>query len=254
MACIVPSLPIEFNELAMLLDVDGTILDIATTPDAVRVPDLLRRSLARLSRRLEGAVALVSGRSVADLDFIFAPLRLPAVGGHGAEIRSSANGNSHRLRATPLHPALKRRLFAIAERGSGVLIEDKGYSLAVHYRLAPEREHEVREAVAAICADAAPCALEVLPGKAVVEIKQSGFDKGTAIRELMACPPFRGRRPVFIGDDTTDETAFAVLPEFAGMGISVGRTVAGVTCHFETPRQVRRWLKHISEAQHPRMP
>jgi trehalose 6-phosphate phosphatase len=253
MTSTVPCLPIEFNELALLLDVDGTLLDIAATPNAVRVPDSLRRRLARLARRLKGAVALISGRSVADLDGIFAPLRLPAVGGHGAEIRSSATGNSYRRRSTALDPALKRRLFAIAECGPGVVIEDKGYSLAIHYRLAPEREHEVREAVAAIWADEAPRALEVLPGKAVVEIKHSGFNKGTAIRELMACAPFRGRRPVFIGDDTTDEAAFAVLPEFAGMGISVGRTVAGVTCHFETPRQVRRWLKHLSEAQHAGM-
>ncbi len=245
MANTVPLLPINLHEVAILLDVDGTILDIAATPDAVKAPASLRRTLARLLELTGGATALVSGRPLDSLDHIFAPLRLPSIGGHGAEMRPSAADEIRRLPKT-LDPGLKRRLAAIATTAPGILVEDKGYAMALHYRLAPEQEGAVKNAVAAIRAGLPPGLIEVLPGKAVIEVKPAGFDKGSALRELMSYPTFAGRCPIFIGDDTTDETAFAVMPEFHGVPISVGRVVPGVNNQFDTPRDVRRWLARIA--------
>jgi trehalose 6-phosphate phosphatase len=247
MDIVAPDLAPDLGETAFLLDVDGTIVDIAPTPHDVVVPESLRRVLARLIERTGGAVALVSGRSLADLDALFAPMRLTAVGGHGAEFRL-INGTTLEGRdASPLDPELRRRLVAIA--GHGVSSEDKGYAVALHYRQAPEREHFVRREVAKVCAEPWLVPLEVLPGKAVVEIKYAEFTKATGVRELMSHPPFAGRHPIFIGDDTTDESVFAIMPELDGLAISVGRQVAGVANHFDTPESVRGWLARIAAAQ-----
>ena len=241
----IPLPSVDLREIAVLLDVDGTLLDIAPTPDAVVVPASLRQTLSRLARATGGALALVSGRSLADIDRLFAPLRLPAIGGHGAEIRPSGNGETETEHARELDGGLRNRLAQLVD-APGVLVEDKGYSLAVHYRLAPEQEGRVKEAVAAIQADWPAEAIEVLPGKSVVEIKPAGFHKGAAIRELMQHEPFAGRRPIFVGDDTTDESGFAVMPEFNGLGFSVGRHVPGTAYCFADPNDVRRWLKRLS--------
>ena len=133
----IPSLPAALDQFAILLDVDGTILDLAPTPREVFVSHTLRDTLARLWERTDGAMAFVSGRPVSELDLIFSPLQLPAIGGHGAELRTIAGGALGAPRLPPLDPALKRRFAAIAEAGPGIVLEDKGYSLALHYRLAP---------------------------------------------------------------------------------------------------------------------
>jgi trehalose 6-phosphate phosphatase len=245
MANTVPSVPVNLLDIAILLDVDGTILDIAPTPDEVHASASLCRTLARLLERTAGGIALVSGRPIDSLDRIFAPLRLPAIGGHGAEMRPSADAAVRRLSAS-LDGALRRRISAIAAAGSAILVEDKGYAMALHYRQAPAQEDTIKSAVAAIRRDLPPGSIEVLPGKAVVEVKVAGFDKGTALRELMTYPNFAGRRPIFIGDDTTDEAAFAAMPEFSGVPISVGREVAGVITCFDNPSDVRRWLQRVA--------
>jgi len=236
----------NLRDIAVLLDIDGTILDIAPTPGEVIVSQSLRRTLTRLSRETGGALALVSGRSLGNIDALFAPLRLPAIGGHGAEIRLSPDEAAEREYAHVLDGELRERLAEIAVDAPGVLVEDKGYSLAVHYRLAPEQEGRVKEAVAAIKADWPEEPIEVLPGKSVVEIKPVSFHKGAAIRELMQHEPFAGRRPIFVGDDITDESAFAVMPEFNGMGFSVGRSAPGTVHCFAAPSDVRRWLERLS--------
>jgi trehalose 6-phosphate phosphatase len=237
----------NLRDIAVLLDIDGTILDIAPTPGAVIVPASLRRTLTRLSRETGGALALVSGRSLGDIDILFAPLRLPAIGGHGAEIRLSPDATAETEHALALDGNLRERVAEIAADAPGVLVEDKGYSLAVHYRLAPEQEGRVKEAVAAIKADWPKEPIEVLPGKSVVEIKPASFHKGAAIRELMQHKPFAGRQPIFVGDDITDESAFAVMPEFNGMGFSVGRRAAGTAHCFAAPSDVRHWLERLSD-------
>lgn len=236
----------NLREIAVLLDIDGTILDLAPTPGAVIVPASLRQTLTRLSRATGGALALVSGRSLHDIDLLFAPLLLPAIGGHGAEIRLSPHDAGETEHAQVLDGDLRERLAELAVDAPGVLVEDKGYSLAVHYRLAPEQEGRVKQAVAAIKADWPNEPIEVLPGKSVLEIKPAGFHKGAAIRELMQHSPFAGRRPIFIGDDVTDESAFAVMPEFDGMGFSVGRRASGTAYCFPAPSDVRGWLERLS--------
>jgi trehalose 6-phosphate phosphatase len=210
------------------------------------VPDSLRRALARLIARTDGAVALVSGRSLEDIDRLFTPLRVTAIGGHGAEFRLIGGTTLEGRDAPPLDSELRRRLVAIA--GGGVLAEDKGYAVALHYRLAPDKENLVRQEVATICGAPWSVPIEVLPGKAVIEIKHAEFTKATGVRELMDHAPFAGRRPIFIGDDTTDESVFAIMPELEGVAISVGRRVAGVPHHFDTPASVRGWLERIAPA------
>jgi trehalose 6-phosphate phosphatase len=242
------SLPFGLDRLALLLDVDGTILDIAPTPQSICVPAGLRDTLTRLWRLTGGAVAFVSGRPVSELDRIFFPLQLPAIGGHGAELRAAAGQASGYRSTPPLDSKLKRRFAAIAAEGSNVVLEDKGYSLALHYRLAPDQERAVRESAERICAELPTSDLEVLPGKAMVEIKQAGFSKASAVRELMTCPPFAGRHPVFIGDDITDRDAFAVMPRFGGIAISVGEQYPTADYCFERPAEVRRWLEQLSQA------
>jgi trehalose 6-phosphate phosphatase len=237
---------IDFRRSAVLLDVDGTLLDLAITPHSVEVPQRLKQALLALDLQSGGATSFVSGRSMADLDVLFAPLRLAAVAGHGAELRAHAGALPQRYQAAiPLE--LRRRLVEFGEAHEGVIVEDKGYSLALHYRLVPRWGASVHEAVAAVCADYPHAALDVLAGKSVVEVKPRSFNKGTGIRELMKCLPFRGRRPIFVGDDVTDEYAFAVLPEFDGIGFSVGRRLPGVAGYFETPSDVRAWLYRVAD-------
>jgi trehalose 6-phosphate phosphatase len=242
-----PALPDPRNT-AILLDVDGTILDFAPTPREVFVSVPLRRTLERLLHLTGGALALVSGRPLKELDLLFAPLLLPGAGGHGAEIRLTPEGPIECAAARPLNDDLRRALATIAAAGPGIILEDKEYSLAIHYRLAPDKEAMIRDAVYETCEALASGLVDVLPGKFVFEIKSAGFDKGTAVRQLMRHAPFKGRHPIFVGDDTTDQAAIAVMPELDGTGISVGRPMEGATGCFETPHDVRAWLQRISQA------
>jgi trehalose 6-phosphate phosphatase len=239
------SLVPHLSETAVLLDIDGTLLDLMPTPREVWVPPGLIKTLNRLYKRTGGALALVSGRSLNDIDLIFAPDQFPAVGGHGAEMRLDADSESVAAHAPPLDKELKRRLAAIARLSPGILLEDKGYSLALHYRLAPHAEKAIYEAVSLIRADLPNSPIEVLPGKCVCEIKHSGFTKASGVRELMTHPPFKGRRPFFIGDDVTDETVFAIMPDLDGIAFSVGRRARGVAGHFDAPSDVREFLAHL---------
>ena len=235
----------HLSEIAILLDIDGTLLDLAPTPREVWVPPGLTKTLNRLLQRTDGALALVSGRSLGDIDLIFAPDHFPAVGGHGAEMRIERDSYSLAAHAPPMDKELKMRLAAIARLSPGILLEDKGYSLALHYRLAPHVEKAIYAAVSLIRADLPNAPIEVLPGKCVCEIKHSGFTKATGVHELMTREPFRGRRPLFIGDDVTDETVFAIMPDYDGLAFSVGRRAQGVAGHFDTPDDVRQFLAHL---------
>jgi trehalose 6-phosphate phosphatase len=239
------SLVPHLSETAVLLDVDGTLIDFAPTPREVWVPPGLAKTLNRLLKRTNGALALVSGRSLNDIDLIFAPDLFPAVGGHGAEMRLETDSEAVAAHAPPLDKELKRRLAAIAKLSPGILLEDKGYSLALHYRLAPHAEKAIYEAVSLIRADLPNAPIEVLPGKQVCEIKHSGFTKATGVQELMMHEPFKGRRPFFIGDDVTDESVFAIMPDLDGLAFSVGRRAKGVAGHFDAPSDVREFLAHL---------
>jgi trehalose 6-phosphate phosphatase len=235
----------RLDQCAILLDIDGTLLDLAPTPREVWVPPGLAKTLNGLIERTAGALALVSGRSLNDIDLIFAPEIFPAVGGHGAEMRISGDNEAVAIHAPPMDKELKRRLAAIAKLSPGILLEDKGYSLALHYRLAPHAEKAIYAAVSLIRADLPNAPIEVLPGKCVCEIKHSGFNKATGVMELMTHEPFKGRRPIFIGDDVTDEAVFAIMPDLHGLAFSVGRRAKGVADHFDEPRDVRDWLAKL---------
>jgi trehalose 6-phosphate phosphatase len=236
----------DLGKCALLLDIDGTILDLAPAPQEVWVPAELRMTLSRLQSLTGGALALVSGRSLHDIDLIFSPLRLAAIGGHGAELRPTARAKPV-VRARPLNAVLKRRLAALTELGPGILAEDKGYSLALHYRLAPEKCELLHAAIVEICAASPHGRIDILPGKLVFEIKMAGINKASAVRDLMTHPPFAGRNPIFVGDDTTDEPVFPILSQFGGLGFSVGRVVPEVSGHFEKPESVRAWLARIAD-------
>ena len=245
----------HLSECALLLDIDGTLLDFAPTPREVWVPPGLAKTMNRLLERTSGALALVSGRSLNDIDLIFAPAEFPAVGGHGAEMRLSTDSESVAAHAPPMDKDLKKRLAAIAQLSPGILLEDKGYSLALHYRLAPHAEKAIYEAVSLIRADLPDAPIEVLPGKCVCEIKHSGFTKASGVRELMTHPPFKGRKPFFIGDDVTDESVFAIMPDLDGLSFSVGRRARGVHGHFDAPSDVREFLAHLlDDERHAALP
>jgi trehalose 6-phosphate phosphatase len=232
------------KSIALLLDVDGTLIDIGPSPFEVHVSDALKDSLARLYDSAGGAVALVSGRPIRDLDKLFAPLQLPAIGGHGAEMRLAKGALVSR--GGELSEGLRRHLSAAATPNSGVEYEDKGYSVALHYRKAMQHEGRLRDHVAASRAAFPHEETEVLPGKAMLEVKRPGINKGDGVRELMTHAPFAGRVPVFIGDDVTDEDVFTVLPEMDGKGFSVGKPFHGLAGIFTSPEEVRRALQRLA--------
>ena len=235
-------LPQWRDDWALFLDVDGTLLKIAATPAAVSVPERTVDVLARLRAKLAGALALVSGRRVADLDSLFAPLTLPAAGAHGAERRDAAGGFHGEDYSAALAPA-KRLLAAWAASHPGALLEDKGAALALHYRAVPQLEDDARRIVAAAAA-AAGSGFHVQGGKKVLEIKAGAVRKGLAIAQFLAEAPFEGRVPVFLGDDLTDEDGFGVVNERGGHSIAVG--VGHETCarwHLDNVPEVLRWLE-----------
>ncbi|HZP70951.1 MAG TPA: trehalose-phosphatase [Pseudolabrys sp.] len=235
---------LDLRKIALLLDVDGTIVDIGPSPTEVHVSEALLRSLRRIYELSDGAVALVSGRRIADLDRLFSPLGLPSIGGHGAEMRVRDGEVFYWGR--PLPRELRVRLADAARVGPGVIVEDKEYSVALHYRRAPERAEQLRRRIADARAAYPAEPTELLPGKAMFEVKRPGINKGETIRKLMAHAPFAGRAPVFIGDDVTDESVFKVLPEIGGKGFGVSRHFPGLTGVFDSPAQVRSALDSLA--------
>lgn len=246
-------LPLSRTATALLLDIDGTLLDFAPTPREVWVAPQLLRTLRTLHEALGGAVAFVSGRAVADIDLIFAPLLLPAVGGHGAEFRPSIAGLPGKagVGPPPLPAPIKREFAMAAKLGPGILIEDKGYALALHYRLAPDLGPRLIAAVETLRDGLPAGAVEIIHGKFVVEIKPAGVTKATGVEALMQEPAFAGRKPIFIGDDITDETVFPIIPGYGGLCFAVGRSIAGTNGSFADPQAVRRWLAHAAAAFDP---
>jgi trehalose 6-phosphate phosphatase len=208
------------NDFALFLDVDGTLLEIAGSPDAVRVDPRLLDLLPRLRQQLGGAMALVSGRRIEDLGRLFGLAGLPMAGIHGLERR---RGDGQIVRGVPdcLPAAVRQPLYQLAAMHPGVLIEDKGAAVAVHYRAAPEAEADARAAVAEALAQSTG-RLTLLDGKMVLEVRWRGSTKGDAIAAFMNEAPFSGRRVLFAGDDVTDEDGFEVVNRLGGWSIRVG--------------------------------
>lgn len=232
------------KSVALLFDVDGTLIDIGPSPYEVYVPEELIATLRRLYDLAGGALALVSGRPIHDIDRLFEPLELPAIGGHGAETRLRRSEKPARILDLP--DDLRRHLAAAATPDSGVVVEDKGYSVALHYRKAPHQAETLRKHIAAGRAAFPKETTQLLLGKAMFEVKRPGISKGEAVRELMTQPPFAGRMPVFFGDDVTDESVFEILPQVGGKGFGVGRHFPGLAGIFSSPSEVRRALQQLA--------
>ena len=241
-----PPKVVDMKRMALLLDVDGTLLDIAATPNSVVVSPCLLTTLCKLIQLCDGALALVSGRTIASLDRLFAPAQTAAVGGHGVELRFSGDSPVLKRFAIPLSTRLRHELHQLVATDRRLFIEDKNYAIAVHYRLAREREPFLRDEIAEAVRRADTDSLEILAGKAVLEVKSRHVSKGLAVSELLAAQAFAGRIPLFIGDDITDESVFAVLPDFGGYGYSVGKLIRGACGTLSSPREVRSWLASLA--------
>ncbi|HAF43375.1 MAG TPA: trehalose-phosphatase [Gallionellaceae bacterium] len=233
--------PTASLEWAYFLDVDGTLIDIAETPDAVIVDAALLDLIARLYRLSGGAMALVSGRAISDLEKLLSALHLPLAGQHGLERRDAAG----RLWMHAAPPAakctIKEALAPVLAQHSDLLLEDKGLTLALHYRQAPQLAYYVQRLMNQLAREA-DAGLEVQQGKCVAEIKPSGIDKGTAVAEYLAEAPFTGRRAVFIGDDLNDEHGFAEVNRLDGISIKVGKGPSCARYRLPDVAAVRRWL------------
>jgi trehalose 6-phosphate phosphatase len=211
----------------------------------VIVPAELVRALESLSRDLSGALAFVSGRSLDNIDRLFAPFRPAAIGAHGGEIR----GTSGRIaRAQPVGQAARDLFQALCRKTPGLLLEDKGVGLALHYRLAPEAKPMLLAAMEKNAPLFEAENIQIQYGKAVIDARPFGVDKGTAVMRLVRRRPFAGRAILFGGDDTTDLDVFRVLPRLGGRGFSVGRRLPGAEHVFPSPRQVRQWLIESAQA------
>lgn len=240
--------PVSDNT-ALLLDIDGTLLDLARTPDQVKVPGELVHALENLARRLSGALAFVSGRSLDSIDRLFGPFRPAAIGAHGGEMRAADGRIS---RNSPLPDAVRQVFAGLADNIPGLLLEDKESALALHYRLAPEARPVLSSAMEKHAKLFETEKIHILHGKAVIEARWQGVDKGTAVAALVRQKPFAGRSILFGGDDATDEDVFRILPALGGHGFSVGRKFPGAEHHFETPLAVREWLVRAASEQETR--
>lgn len=219
---------------ALLLDLDGTLIDLAPTPDAVQVPPALPDLLRRLRARHDDAVAIITGRPIEAVDALLGDAPYAVAGEHGAAIRT-APGHAVARGALPVLPeAALTHADTVAAGFPGALVERKAHGVALHYRLAPEAEPALRRAAEAIIAACPGFAL--LGGTKVWEVRPAGIDKGSAVRALMQVLPFAGRVPVFVGDDVTDQDAIAAAVALGGAGLLVAEA-------FGTPADVRAWLE-----------
>ncbi|HEX4377946.1 MAG TPA: trehalose-phosphatase [Steroidobacteraceae bacterium] len=236
---------------AIFLDIDGTLLELAPTPDAVEVSAALLDLLRALAARVDGAIAFVSGRPIRGIDALFRPLVFPAVGVHGAEIRS---GDGRLLEDRLLDEALQAVVPALRSslaRLAGTEMENKGSAIALHYRSAPQLGREVLRA-AEIAVAQLGSQFGVLRGKCVVEIRPRHATKGAAIERLLQEPPFRGRVPIFAGDDVTDEDGFELVNRLRGISIHIGDSASTVaTYRLGTPQMLLQWLQQVAAQQGP---
>lgn len=224
---------------AIFLDFDGTLVEIAPRPDAIRVPPSLPDLLQRLAAVTEGATALLSGRTIETLDRFLAPACLPAAGGHGAELRRSGAGPIEQRGFPPVPHAWLTEAEALADAHPGAILERKPAGFTLHARACPEALPVFAEAMAA-CVSGHPD-FSLLDAHMAVEVRPAGADKGRALMALMQAPPFAGRIPVFVGDDVTDEDAIAAAASLDGIGLRVDEA-------FGSPEGVRAWLDEIAAA------
>lgn len=237
-----PGLPEVRLDLAWFFDIDGTLAELTERPELVQVDPAIRRLLSSLYERTGGALALVSGRSISVVDALFPGTRFPVAGQHGLERRSSSGAVVRNPPRSERLLAFREAMTAMVLRHPGLLLEDKGLSLALHYRQAPQLGALVHREMRALLASDGPD-FQLLAGKRVVEILPGGSNKGLAVRQFMQEPPFRGRTPAFVGDDVTDEHAFAIVNELAGYSVKVGPGPTLADWRLDDVTAVRAWLE-----------
>jgi trehalose 6-phosphate phosphatase len=240
-----PTLPEPAADWALFLDLDGTLTDIAARPDAVAIDTGLPPLLARLARAMGGALAVVSGRHPDDIDRLLAPCRLPVAGLHGLMRRDGAGHVITIAVDGDLLGRARTALGAFAEANPGIILEDKGPAIALHYRQAPWCEAAARAVVSAVVAALAG-RVQVQEGKMVLEIRATGADKGAAVEAFMTEAPFRGRIPVYIGDDLTDEDGFAAVNRLGGRSIKVGTGASAADWRVPSVAALRDWLEALA--------
>jgi len=246
-AAAVHAVPLPESHWCLFLDVDGTLLELAASPGAVVVDTRLLALLTRLRAAAGGALALVSGRTIEDLDRLFGALRLPAAGLHGCE-RRDAQGATH-VAAVVREQLAEARLGLqqLVARHPGLLFEDKGAALALHFQGARQLEHQLRAEVALLAAPLVP-EYALLDGHAVIEIKPAVYTKDSAVSAFMAEAPFRERTPIFIGDDQTDYGGFAAVRRYQGIAIAVGPRVTS-EWWLPGPAAVFQWLERLAKTE-----
>jgi trehalose 6-phosphate phosphatase len=215
-----PSPPPLQGDWALFLDIDGCLLDFADHPDHVVVPEGLHDDIRRLRQALGGALALVSGRSLAQIDALFPELQLEAAGLHGLQLRAALTGNAEPEANIDDLARIREAAEQVAGAHPGARVEDKGIALALHWRAAPGARRGL-EAIAASAVTQLP-GYRLQHGNCVVELRPDGHHKGTAIERLMCTTPFAGRLPVYAGDDFTDEDGFMTINSLGGLSIIVG--------------------------------
>lgn len=230
---------------AIFLDVDGTLLDIALTPDKVIVPPGLVELLVRISKALDGALAVLTGRQMAEIDALLAPAKFVGAGVHGAELRTASGGHIARV-ADALPQALVDDLMRRTQGLPGIIAEVKGSGLAVHYRLAPHLKTAVEAELKSLLTQYGN-SLVICPGRKLFEILPAGHSKGTALETLSRLPAFNGRQPIMIGDDMGDVPALTIAQRLGGAGLRVGGEHFGRrNVEFESPAQVIAWLEGLA--------
>lgn len=242
-----PHPPASAGDWALFLDVDGCLLDFAATPDGVSVPAVLPATLEALAERFQGALAMISGRALATLDELFPTLRhLPAAGLHGLERRGAGGSCQAALPAPTALTSVHAEAEGLAAAWPGAVVERKGPNLALHWRAAPQ----AAPAFHALATAALPRlpGYRLQAGDQLVELRpDAGADKGTAILAFLQEAPFRGRLPVFVGDDLTDEQGFGAVNACGGISVLVG-TRARSAAHYGLcdPASVRAWLQMLA--------
>ncbi|TWF53040.1 trehalose 6-phosphatase [Neorhizobium alkalisoli] len=234
---ILSELKLNPENWALFLDIDGTLIDLAETPDGIVVPESLPRDLHRLSELLGGRLALVTGRALPYADRLFSPCRFPIAGLHGAE-RRSPSGRIERIEPGAEFERIKRALETEARDWPGVLIEDKGLAVAAHYRQAPNQKDAVETAMVRYLGQAG-ADFTLQRGKMVVEIRPSRASKGDALRAFLEEAPFAGAKPIAIGDDVTDEAMFKVANELGGSSIRIAENASGTEAQAILPSAAR---------------
>ncbi|MBS7553877.1 trehalose-phosphatase [Ancylobacter dichloromethanicus] len=233
---------------ALFLDIDGTLIEHADHPEGVSIPTDLPDLLARLQLALDGAVALVSGRTIDWMDHRFAPTRLAASGQHGAEVRLAPDAPSVPIPLPKWRKPLEQALDEVLAAWPGVFVEHKPLALAVHFRAVPQFGEAIMDKVMEI-GTGIDGGVEFLKGKCVIEVRQAGRNKGTAVEQLMNSALFTGRRPVFLGDDVTDEDGFRAVRAAGGLALAVGsRPTDQADFRLASPGEVRRWLTDLPNA------